>query len=262
MQLQQLTWQDYRLWSGAGWNTVSGELQVLPQVHSPQLKNDRNILVWLPPDYHTTEQRYPVIYMHDGQNLFDRATGFAGNEWCVDETMLALSEEGIKAIIVGLPNTSERMQEYNPFPDVWNGHGDLYLNFITDTVKPLVDDAFRTQPAREHTGIMGSSMGGLISLYGFFARPDTFGFAGVMSPSLWVGSGAIYDAVRERPYVDGKIYLDDGSREPSARKMKAALQRHGYKPGHNLLYVSEENGEHNEAAWARRLPNALRFLLA
>ena len=261
MELQQLTWQDYRLWRGGDYNTVSGDLRVLPQLHSPQLDNQRDILVWLPPNYHATDRRYPVIYMHDGQNLFDRATGFAGNEWCVDETLTALAAEGINAIVVGLPNTPQRMQEYNPFPEVWNGHGDRYLQFIVDTVKPLIDNGFRTQPERQHTGIMGSSMGGLISLYGFFARPETFGFAGVMSPSLWVGSGAIYDTVRERPFVDGKIYLDDGTREPSARKMKAALQRRGYSGGHNLMYVSEENGEHNEAAWARRLPDALRFLL-
>lgn len=261
MELQQLMWQDYRLWTGGGYNTVTGELRVLPQVHSPQLNNLRDILVWLPPTYHETNQRYPVIYMHDGQNLFDRATGFAGNEWYVDETLTALADENVNAIVVGLPNTPQRMQEYNPFPHVWNGHGDQYLQFMVDTVKPLIDGEFRTHPERQHTGIMGSSMGGLISLYGFFARSDVFGFAGVMSPSLWVGSGAIYETVQERNFVDGKIYLDNGTREPSARKMKVALQRKGYGSGHNLLYVSEVDGEHNEAAWARRLPDALRFLL-
>lgn len=262
MTLKVAEWQDYRLWRGGGYNTVVGELVVLPAVFSPQLHNTRDLLALLPPSYHhDLNKRYPVIYMHDGQNLFDRATGFAGHEWEVDETMLKLAREGLEAIIIGIPNTPERFREYNPMPHDWGGYGDTYLSFIIDTIKPLVDGAFRTLPDRQHTGLMGSSMGGLISLYGFFQRSDTFGLAGVMSPSLWVGAGAIYHYVEQRPFVDGKIYLDNGTREQSARKMNTTLIGKGYTAGTNLMYVAEPDGEHNEAAWSRRLPDALRFLL-
>lgn len=256
-----LTWHDYHAWRGGAPHTVTGELRVLPGVPSAALQNTRDLLVLLPPSYHQGSQRYPVLYMHDGQNLFDRVTGFAGQEWGVDETMALLAEEGLEAIIVGLPNTPQRMQEYNPFAHIWHGRGNEYLAFIAHTVKPLIDRDFRTRPERAATGIMGSSMGGLISLYGYFRHPEVFGYAGVMSPSLWVGGGTIYDYVAAQPPRDGRIYLDHGTREPSARKMKLLLSRKGYVLGETLRYVAEPEGEHHEPAWARRLPDALRFLL-
>lgn len=261
MNLERIVWQDYRLRIGDRYNTVVGELRLLPDFWSPQLQNIRDVLVYLPPSYAETDRHYPVIYMHDGQNLFDRATGFAGQEWEVDETMQVLAEEGLEAIIVGLANTPQRITEYNPFLQHRGGQGEAYLEFIIDTVKPLVDRDFRTLPDREHTGILGSSMGGLISLYGFFHRPDVFGFAGVMSPSLWLGGGAIYSFINARDFVPGKLYLDNGTRENSARMLNAVLIEKGYIPDENLLYVVEQDAEHNEAAWARRLPDALRFLL-
>lgn len=261
MDLQQVAWQDYQAYIGDRPHTVVGSLRIMPEVWSPQLNNARDVLVYLPPSYHGSDRRYPVIYMHDGQNLFDRGTGFAGQEWEVDETMERLSGEGIEAIVVGIYNTQDRIQEYNPFAEVRHGLGKAYLAFIIDTIKPMIDRDFRTLPDRETTGIMGSSMGGLISIYGFFQRPDVFGFAGVMSPSVWFGSGAIYTTVHERPFAPGKIYLDNGTRENSARKLNATLIEKGYLPGKTLLYVVEGDAEHNEAAWARRLPDALRFLL-
>ncbi len=255
-------WQDYQAYISHRHHSVVGTLKVLPDLFSPQLDNERDVLVYLPPSYDQTDIRYPVIYMHDGQNLFDRATGFAGNEWEVDETLEALSGEGVEAIVVGLPHmNAHRLQEYNPFPDFRNGHGGRYLNFVVDTLKPIIDRDFRTLKDRTHTGLLGSSMGGLISLYGFFHRSDIFGFAGVMSPALWIAGGAIYDFVETQPYVPGKIYIDNGTRESSARKMNALLNEKGYVAGKDLLYTIEPDGEHTEAAWARRLPDALRFLL-
>jgi predicted alpha/beta superfamily hydrolase len=181
--------------SGRG-HQVSGTIRVAPAVHSPELGNRRDILVYLPPSYHEGEGRYPVIYMQDGQNLFDEATSYAG-EWGVDETMEALGrEEGLEAIIVGVPNMGiQRVDEYSPFRDrrLGGGRGDDYLRFLTQTLKPQIDRDFRTLGGRKHTGILGSSLGGLISLYGFFRAPAVFGFAGVMSPSLWFAGGAIYD---------------------------------------------------------------------
>jgi predicted alpha/beta superfamily hydrolase len=255
-------WQDYQDYSPHREHSVVGTLRILPDLFSPQLDNQRDVLVYLPPSYQRADRSYPVIYMHDGQNLFDRATGFAGSEWEVDETLETLSGEGLEAIVVGLPHMgARRIQEYNPFPDFRNGHGGRYLSFITETVKPIIDRDFRTLADREHTGLLGSSMGGLISLYGMFNRPDVFGFAGVMSPALWIAGGAIYAYIEKQPFVPGKIYLDNGTRESSARKMNALLTEKGYIPGKDLLYVIEPDGEHEEAAWARRLPDALRFLL-
>jgi len=262
MTVKEQVWREYHEWRGYAGNTVVGELRVLAQLWSSQLNNHRDIFVLLPPSYHrNTDRHYPVIYMHDGQNLFDRAMGFAGNEWEVDETLARLAAENIEAIVVGIPNTDKRFQEYNPFPHVWGGNGEQYLAFMVDTLKPIIDRDYRTLTDRDHTGTIGSSLGGLISLYAFFQRSDIFGFAGVLSPAFWIGNGAIYPYVQQRPFVPGKIYLDNGTREQSARRMKQLLMDKGYSLKHDLVHVVETDGEHNEAAWARRLPDALRFLL-
>lgn len=234
---------------------------VLPGLASPQLENRRDLLVYLPPDYAAGGGPYPVLYMHDGQNLFDQATSFGGHEWRVDETMEALAEERISAIVVGLPNMGEdRIAEYNPFPGR-GGRGEEYLSFLVSTVKPLIDETFRTRREREHTGMIGSSMGGLISLYGFFRYPEVFGLVGSMSPALWFAGGAIYSYVSQVPFRPGRIYLDHGTHDNRAGRMNRLLVDKGYEPGQHLLYIKEEGGEHNEPTWARRLPGALRFLL-
>lgn len=243
----------------ASWHTVVGDLRVLPDVWSPQLNNRRDVLVHLPPSYGQSSWHYPVLYMHDGQNLFDRATSFLGVEWGVDETMHALSPKGREAIVVGIPNMgAERLAEYNPFPGRWPGRGEAYIYFIAETLKPLIDHEFRTLPDRDHTGLCGSSLGGLISLYGFFRRPDVFGLCGAMSPSLWA---SIYTYTHQRPYVGGRIYLDNGTREPSARAMRDLLLAKGYRLRQTLRYRAARGHHHTEAAWAKRLPGALRFLL-
>ncbi|HKP74206.1 MAG TPA: alpha/beta hydrolase-fold protein [Longimicrobiaceae bacterium] len=260
-------WKDYEMLAEEG-HTVVGTVMVLEGVESPQLGNRRDLLVYLPPSYARGDRRYPVIYMHDGQNLFDRATSF-GEEWEVDQTLEAASGEGLEAIVVGIPNTEARLDEYSPFHDRGHGQGgrgDDYLRFIVETVKPIVDRDFRTRPEREATGIAGSSMGGLISLYAFFACPQTFGFAGVMSPALWFGARGIFGYVRERPFTPGRIYLDIGTNEGGealndARKMKSLLEEKGYRTGRDLLFYVEMGGRHNERAWARRLKHVLRFLL-
>jgi predicted alpha/beta superfamily hydrolase len=272
-------WQDYLAARAGNDHTVVGNVKVLEGVRSPQLNNTRDILVYLPPSYETSDYGYPVLYLHDGQNLFDAATSFAG-EWQVDETMEALAREGIEAIIVGIPNTGRaRMDEYSPFrqPRLGGGLGNQYLDFIVQTVKPLIDTDFRTCPERTHTGMMGSSMGGLISLYAFFSHPEVFSMAGVMSPSFWFGKGAVYDYVKQAPYTPGRIYLDTGTREhgdsltgmllhsrryyASVRRMQRLLVKKGYRPRKDLLYVEEKWARHEERAWARRFPRAIRFLL-
>ncbi len=259
---------DYEEHRGTDKHTVAGTLKVLPGVFSPQLKNWRDILVYLPPSYATGSSHYPVIYMHDGQNLFDATTSFCG-EWKVDETLEAMSADGIEAIVVGIPNMGEqRIDEYSPFVDRKGagGFGDDYCRFIVETVKPRIDMIFRTLPDREHTTIMGSSMGGLISLFAFFHYGHIFGGAGVLSPSLWFAGRAIFDYVRMAPFQPGKIYLDIGTEEgrmalSDARRMAKLLERKGYRPGKELCYVEMQGHGHCEAAWADRLELPLRYLL-
>jgi predicted alpha/beta superfamily hydrolase len=254
------TWRDYAAYRN-GQHTAVGNLKILLNVWSPELNNHRDVLVWLPDSYNRSEKRYPVIYMQDGQNLFDRHTSFGGNEWGVDETMQQLERQGLEAIIVGIHHTGpDRIAEYNPFAEPPKC-GLRYLDFLTATLKPMIDHDFRTQSDRSHTGIFGSSMGGLISLYAFFRRPDVFGFVGSMSPAFWIGQGGIYTYVRHATAPHGRIYLDNGTRENDAEGMCNLLVEKGYRPNDTLMYVKELDGEHTESAWARRLPGALRFLL-
>src|SRR5258708_2734333 len=222
------TWVTYDQYRNTQ-HTAVGEMRVLPGLYSPQLDNSRDVLVYLPPGHAAGHQRFPVLYMHDGQNLFDRGMAFGGNEWQVDETLEALSAEGLGAIVVGLPNAGEaRVPEYSPFPGFGPARGDAYLAFIIETVKPLIDAAFRTLPKREHTGILGSSMGGLISLYAFFRHPQVFGLAGGMSPALWYTRGAIYTYIRQAPFVPRKLYLDNGTRAGRAGALEPPLSPTGH----------------------------------
>ncbi|MBK9713634.1 MAG: alpha/beta hydrolase [Kouleothrix sp.] len=277
------TWCDYKNQRSA--HTVVGDLLLLEGLYSPQLNNRRRLFVLLPPSYAAdAERRYPVVYMHDGQNLFDHWISYAG-EWQVDETMAALAVEGIEAIVVGIQNMGpRRIDEYSPFRDRRlrkGGRGDWYVTFVADTVKPLIDHDFRTRPEREHTTILGSSMGGLISLYAFFRRPEVFGLAGAMSPSLWFAQEAIFPYLQAAPFSAGRIYLDIGSYEgldphvpprlshkpigrhvTTARRLRDQLAAKGYTPGRYLRYDEEDQAVHHESAWARRLPGALRWLLA
>jgi len=254
------TWLDYR--EVYPTHHVSGNLKVLHQLWSPQLRNARDILLWLPPSYQRSRRHYPVIYMQDAQNLFDPATSFGGQTWHVGETMTALGREGIEAIVVGIPHMGEqRIVEYNPFPSRHPGRGEQYIEFLLETLKPLVDRDFRTLPMRERTGIVGSSMGALIGLYAFLHPSHGFGFVGALSPAFWFSRGAIYDYVEGARFVEGKIYLDNGSRENSAWSMYMLLRDKGYQRGSELFYIRERGAGHHESAWARRLPKALRWLL-
>ena len=240
---------------------------MLPDVESPELGNRRDILVYLPATYEKGERAFPVLYMHDGQNLFDPSTSFAG-EWGVDVALAKAPRKGRRAIVVGIPNMgSDRINEYSPFVDerMGGGRGDAYLDFITHTVKPLVDATYRTLPDVLHTGIGGSSMGGLISLYAFFRAPPQYGFVAAMSPALWFAHDAIFPVVKSAPVVPGRIYLDVGTREglrtlQDARRMRDLLVRKGYR-SNSLMWVEDRGGRHNEAAWGRRLRRALPFLI-
>ncbi|MEJ7759604.1 MAG: alpha/beta hydrolase-fold protein [Gemmatimonadaceae bacterium] len=249
-------------------NNPFGTIERIDAVYSPELENERDLLVSLPSGYSARDRRYPVIYMHDGQNLFDPATSFAGS-WNVDVAMAEVSLDGLDAIVVGIPNMGrDRLAEYSPFehPELGGGRGDLYLEFLINRVKPLIDEQYLTAPDRRHTGIVGSSMGGLISLHAFFRHADVFGFAGVLSPSLWLTEAATFGFIEQAPFAPGKLYLDVGDQEgerhvAKALRLRDLLEAKGYRQGDDLMWVEEEIGAHHESAWARRFRDALPFLV-
>jgi predicted alpha/beta superfamily hydrolase len=275
-------WQDYAASRQGAEHTVVGTVRVLSGVESAELGNRRDILVYLPPSYARGHDSYPVLYMQDGQNLFDQHTSYVG-EWRVDEILEELATEGTEAIVVGVPNmTVARLYEYTPFrePRFGGGGAPAYLRFLVNTVKPLVDAEFRTARDRLHTGILGSSLGGLLSLYGLFEHPRTFGLVGAMSPSVMFADGALTTYLLGQPFVPARIALDVGTLEgPPAntgwllsrlrtrpyvarvREARDLLEEMGYRRGYDLRYVEQRGGLHNEQHWSRRLPGVLRFLL-
>ncbi len=258
---------------------LTGDIRYHHAVHAPQLNNDRSLIVYLPPGYAGGTERYPVLYMHDGQNLFDAKTSFAGVEWGVDETAERLIKAGKlpKLIIVGIFNNTDRMSEYTPFKEGdRGGNGDAYLAFLVETVKPFIDKTYRTQPGRNTTAIAGSSLGGLISLYAAYKYPDVFGAAGVVSPALGWANEAVPEYVRtHKPAHAPRIWLDMGTEEwpdgktadgqPLAlawcRKLVQILEAQGMQPERDFHYEQVTGAKHNEAAWAQRCDQMLLFLL-
>ena len=167
-------------------------------VKSPQLGNERIVLLYLPASYGEGNKRYAVVYLQDGQNLFDPSTAFGGETWQAGETMALLAGEVLEAIVVAPYHMgTQRIQEYNPFSQWRSGRGAAFVEFLAETLKPIVDHDFRTLRDAANTIIGGSSMGGLISLYAYCVRPDVFGRAMIMSPSLWVANGAAYAVARK-----------------------------------------------------------------
>jgi predicted alpha/beta superfamily hydrolase len=207
--------------------------------------------------------------MQDGQNLFDPKESFAGS-WRVDIAMDQAAGRGFEGIAVGIPHAGEeRLEEYSPFddPEAGRGRGLEYVTYLAETIKPLVDARYRTIPGRGTTCVAGSSMGGLISIFAFLARPDVFGAVAAMSPSLWYARRAIFSAVQAAPFQPGRIYLDVGRREgddtlANARRLRDLLLAKGYRKGDQLRYIEDGAGGHEEASWGRRLRAALPFLLA
>lgn len=224
----------------------------------------RDLLVWLPPAHQKEPERhYPVIYAHDGQNLFDPATAFAGVDWQLGQTAAALIRDKKIApmIIVGLANTMGRHEEYTP------KRGRKYAAFIIDEVKPFIDKTYRTLPSREHTSVWGSSLGGLISFYLAWWHPEVFSMAGCLSGTwMWDNAAAIrFVEAETRPAPKIKIYLDHGSEGAEGnqawvyRSMRDALVRRGFRVGKNLAYYFGIGDDHSEAAWARRVARPLKF---
>lgn len=239
------------------------------QIWSPQLRNRRTVDVYLPQSYAAGRLRYPVVYAQDGQNLSDPFTAFGGKTWQLECALERLRSRGIEAIVVGLHNTgAARIDEYSPFAHqkLGGGEGPRYCRFLSDTVKPQIDAQYRTRRDRDSTTILGSSMGGLISLYAYFMRPSPFGRAGAMSPSIWFGQRRILEFVENARHTLGRIYLDVGTAEGAetvrnTRALARLLRAKGYQARDALRYIEGNGHHHTETDWARRLPGALEFLL-
>ena len=239
---------------------IVGEVVYYNDFFSHYLNNHRTIIVWLPPSYHHEHhRRYPVLYMHDGQNVFDPATSFAGNDWRLDETVSGLIKEGKleEIIIVAIYNTNDRLKEYSV-----SEHGKKYVNFIAHELKFFIDDTFRTKPNPEHTAVMGSSMGGLISLYASWSEPKIFGKCAALSTSFWHSNEAMIklltgDRSKKRPI---QIYLDSGDDSKyETQKVFCILTQKGYHIGDDIDYYFDRGADHNESAWANRLYRPLLF---
>ena len=203
-------------------STATDNVQVLPyQFVMPELDRQRTIRLYLPPSYQHSDKRYPVIYMHDGQNLFDDQTAFAG-EWGVDESLNLLAEkQGLEVIVVAIDNGADfRMNELSPWENKRFGEaqGKQYMDFIVEIVKPYIDTNFRSKPDRLHTAIMGSSMGGLISHYAVHAYPEVFSKAGIFSPSYWYSQDVFCFTNLKKAAVDAHFNVMFGDKKGNGTK--------------------------------------------
>ncbi|MCB0638584.1 MAG: hypothetical protein KDC54_18265 [Lewinella sp.] len=236
----------------------------------PQLIRTRRIAALLPHDYEErTDRRYPVLYLQDGQNLFDEYAPF-GN-WAVDKRLAFLAEQGMGDLIVISIDHAEdkRIAEFTPSHQtrLGRGEGKKYVRFLADTLKPYVDRYFRTLPGWAHTGIGGSSMGGLISIYAGLMYPEVYGRLMIFSPSLWVMPQIPFQLLNFSEPYGGRIYLYGGQKEsdtmvPNLERLKHAIEEQlrdaPVKPVFKLSVDPE--GEHNEARWGEEFPRAVRWL--
>ena len=270
-------WRDQAGAEPARRSTLTGEVRRHAAFPS-RFVRARDVRVWLPPGYGADRaRRYPVLYFHDGNNVLDAATSFKGVEWGADETAGRLIRAGALRpfILVAVDNTPDRMAEYTPAPDARHGGGQAagYERFLVEELKPFMDRSYRTLPGPNATGLVGSSLGALVSLDLALRRPDRFGLVGCISPAAW---WAERDIVR-RAAAAGKgtalrIWLDVGTAEGTekagtkewledTRALREALLTRGWREGADLHYEEVEGAVHDEGAWAARLDRILLFLL-
>jgi predicted alpha/beta superfamily hydrolase len=234
----------------------------------PQLRRRRRIAVLLPWDYASTNKRYPVLYLQDGQNLFEDTAPFG--TWAVDRQLAALSQRSKGGfIVVSIDHGgSERIREYSPYDSQkWGeGLGMEYAQFLAETLKPHIDGHFRTLPDRAHTGIGGSSMGGLISIYAGIAFPQTFSKFMIFSPSLWAAPKVYFEPMRFAPFSNTKIYLYSGGKEgagmiTNVHRFKAYMETHGYDQTQMQIKMeTDPQGRHTEDRWGKEFPKAAEWL--
>ncbi len=248
---------------------ITGTVRYHRGLHGVGLQ-DRDLVVWLPPGYEADKtRRYPVVYMHDGQNVFDPVTSAFGVDWSIDETAddLIRKKSIEPLIVVGIYNTSDRMKEYTP-----GDKGTAYLNFVVKTVKPLIDSTYRTKPDRKNTIVGGSSAGGIISFMLVWEHPDVFSKAICMSPAFRSLSPGGWDYTRVVQNSNGNkknvfFYIDNGGigldsqLQPGINAMLTTLKSKGYEEGKEFVFVHDATAKHFEADWAKRFPRALVMVL-
>jgi predicted alpha/beta superfamily hydrolase len=258
-------------------STLSGNIKLHDDFESAILQNKRSIIVYLPPGYDKDpDVRYPVLYMHDGQNVFDDATSSAG-EWRADETaeMLIQARRIEPIIIVGIYNTPRRVWEYTPSVDpeeLDGGDGPKYARFLIDELKPFIDQTYRTKADREHTAIAGSSLGGLISLWIGANHSDVFSRVAAVSPSLWWGECEFLHELMRTPELlkPLRVWVDMGTDEGSpvgkvanvlfCKQLVTAMKRAGLTEDKDFKFLEVKDAQHNERAWSDRFDKVLLFL--
>jgi predicted alpha/beta superfamily hydrolase len=250
----------------------TGQLRKHERFRSRFLRNQRDLIVYLPPGYDDQPwRRYPVLYLHDGQNLFDRATAFAGVDWNIQGAADRLIHTSAvqPLIIVGIYNAGKsRIHEYTPTkaPKLGGGRADRYAKFLLQEVMPFVQEQYRILSDPSSTGIGGSSLGGLVSLYIGLKHPQTFGRIAALSPSVWWHQRVILRFAAAAPVPPRpRIWLDVGTREgartvPDVELFRDLLLKKGWKLGEDLHHEIVKGAEHNEAAWAQRVGPFLQFL--
>ncbi len=261
-------WEDL---TGNNGSTANANVFILSNNFSiPQLNRTRKIWMYLPNDYQTAPQkRYPVIYMHDAQNIFDQATSFSG-EWQVDETLSLLQTQGnYGAIVVGIDNGgSTRIDEYSPWINTQygGGQGDEYVSFLVNTLKPYIDQNYRTLVTAPNTGIIGSSMGGLISLYAVSEYPSVFGKGGIFSPSIWFARNSVQSQITSKNYTNTplRLYFLGGTNESTSMVSDMQNARNAFVgsgvQGTSVSLVTHQDGAHSEWYWRREFGAAYQFL--
>jgi len=249
-------------------STATSNVEVLsPAFQIPQLQRQRTIRLYLPDGYQQSGQRYPVLYMHDGQNLFDAATSYVG-EWQVDEQLKQMQQQdGLALIVVGIDHGGEhRNHELLPYsgPPIGLAEGDQYLDFIVQTLKPYIDQHYRTEPGPEATGIMGSSMGGLISHYALLRYGQVFSKYGLFSPAYWTVKTELPNFSARLPASNQRLYFymgqaEGGTMVPDIEQMVHQLVANGMT-AQQAQYHLVAGADHNEAAWAKEFRRALLWL--
>jgi predicted alpha/beta superfamily hydrolase len=248
-------------------HTASVNVKIIDTAfYIPQLKRYRRIWLYLPPDYTKSKKRYPVLYMQDGQNLFDNATSYAG-EWGVDEYLDSIFKKGKKeVIVVGIDNgLSKRMNEYNPwkFQNFGKGEGNQYVDFLVKNLKPFIDQHFRTLKSKRNTFIAGSSMGGLISLYAVLKYPKVFGGAGIFSPSFWTASGIDSSVIADAKKMNSRLFFYAGGKEedsmiPDMKRIEKEIKSRSLSPIKEMI---APNAKHNEEAWRNHFPDFYEWVV-
>lgn len=263
VKVEILDWLDHQILES---DPVQGRLLSFDDFACKGLKHKRPVEVWLPDSYSETGEPSVVIYMHDGQNLFEPGSSFAGADWKVDETICKMIADGElpQCIVVGIPNSPDRMKELNLFTK----EGKAYAEFIVNEVKPFIEKKFNVIQHPSGNAIIGSSMGGLMAFQMLCAYNKVFGRAAGLSSAFERTYSKIFDQVKSNAMLplDSRLYLDTGEYEPPIAEsyftMMNLLLERGFIEGHNLMGYFDEQATHCEAAWARRLKIPLKFLFA